>query len=335
MVKKILARPITFKNWSAFQLENDFTSMVLIPEIGGKAVSIRSVATGREFLWQDSTRPYKKPRFGDAFANYVASGFDECFPSIGECVYPEFPWKGITVPDHGELWCGPWLAEPRDAGIYLHRFGVRFPYHFEKWVSLSTNAGSYTIAYRLTNLSDFEFKYLWAAHPLLAIQEGMQVVLPDEPQVRLTFALGNRVAGDFLQMFQWPWLSAPSGERVNYSLIGSAALNANDKLYADAPAEGWCALHDVQTGDFIAFSFPPEKLPFVGICINHGGWPFDGVKGYWVALEPCTSLPDELDQAIARNKNAVLAPHSTTEWSLTLHVGQAHSVDAIRQLVNA
>src|SRR5437870_1461875 len=140
MKTRISASATTFKNWPALALENDFVSMILIPQIGGKVVSIKSVVTGREFLWQDNSRPYRIPRYSDGFGNYDASGFDDCFPSIGECPYPEFPWQGIIVPDHGELWCSPWHAEPGDASIYLHTYGVRFPYHFEKWITALPDA---------------------------------------------------------------------------------------------------------------------------------------------------------------------------------------------------
>ena len=161
------------------------------------------------------------------------------------------------------------------------------------------------------------------------------MLLPGDPEVRLTSTIGDRVAGDFLQQFKWPWLTAPSGKAVDYSVIASASQNANDKVYANASSEGWCALHDGHTGDFVAFGYPPEKLPFVGVCLNHGGWPFDGARGYWAALEPCTSFPDNLDQAIALDKHATLAPHSAVEWLLTLHVGQAQSAEAVRQQVRS
>ncbi len=335
MPNRIYAGSITFKGWPAVQLENDFASIVIIPQIGGKIVSIQSRSGGREFLWQDDTRPYRQPRYGDGFGNYDASGFDECFPTIGECIYPEFPWQGIIVPDHGELWCIPWQHELGTDSVYLHTYGVRFPYRFEKRLTLAPDAGRCTIAYRVTNLSPFDLKYLWSAHPLFAAQEGMRILLPGEPEVRLTFALGNRVNGDFLQNFRWPWLCAPDGETVDYSLIGSPDLKANDKVYANAPAEGWCALHEPQSGDFIALGFPPDKIPLVGVCIDHGGWPFEGQAGYWVALEPCTGLPDPLDQAIAQREYATLPANGCAEWSLALHIGQADSADQISQLMSA
>src|SRR5579862_4893411 len=110
--------------------------MVILPEIGGKIASLRSEESGTEFLWQDDTRPYRPILYGDDFGNYDASGFDECFPTIGECRYPEFPWEGVTAPDHGELWCTPWRYDLKDEAVRLYAHGVRFPYLFEKRITV-------------------------------------------------------------------------------------------------------------------------------------------------------------------------------------------------------
>ncbi|MBX3062996.1 MAG: DUF5107 domain-containing protein [Anaerolineae bacterium] len=333
MPSAVVSRSGIFRNWNALYLENAHVCVVVIPQLGGKIVSIQSRASGREFLWQDETRPYRSQRYGDEFGNYDISGFDECFPSIGACNYPDYPWADVAIPDHGELWCIPWQSELTDSTIYVHAYGIHFPYHFEKWITLGSDAASFEISYRISNLSPFEFKYLWSAHPLFAAQEGMRIVLPSDPEVRFAFALGNRISGEFLQKYRWSMLPEPSGGLVDYSLIGSVALDANDKVYANAPAEGWCALHEPQSGDFLAILFSPEKTPFVGICIDHGGWPFEGIPGYWVALEPCTGCPDRLDQAIAGDEHKTLAGYGSAEWSLRVHLGQADSAETISQIM--
>ncbi|MBC7814546.1 MAG: DUF5107 domain-containing protein [Burkholderiales bacterium] len=334
MSNAIKVSSTTFKSWAAVVLENDFASMTVLPEIGGKVVSIKALPTNREFLWQDDTRPYRLPQYGNIFGSYDASGFDDCFPTIGECLYPEFPWEGITVPDHGEMWCTSWLCELQETGVYLHAYGVRFPYHFEKWITLSPDAGTFSIAYCVSNLASYDFKYSWAAHPLFAACEGMRILLPGQPETRFVFAIGDRIGGEFLETHRWPWMRTPSGDPVDYSVIGSPSLAANDKVYADVGDAGWCALHHPESGDFIGFRFSPEKLPYLGICINHGAYPFEGVKGFWVALEPCTGYPDPLDQVIALQKHATLKGRGSAEWSLTLLLGQADSDEAVRQIMS-
>ena len=331
------AAEVDYAGWRALALENEHARLVAIPEIGGKIVSLHGKAAGTELLWQDPTRPYRAPVYGDEFGNYDASGFDECFPSIGECLYPAFPWSTSTAPDHGELWCVPWRAELASAAtIYLHTYGVRFPYHFEKWIALAEDSAHYTLTYRLTNLSPFELPYLWSAHPLFAAEEGMQILLPGSSTLRLNHAIGNRVRGDTLQEYTWPWVAGPAGEPVDYSLVGASSLNANDKVFADTPADGWCALYRPESGECVAFAMSPQEVPFVGVCVNHGGWPFSGARGYWVALEPCTGWPDRLDDAIRRGAHRVLPPGASREWSLSLLLGRADSAaDAGHTIVRA
>ena len=45
-------------------------------------------------------------------------------------------------------------------------YGVRFPYRLEKWISFADDATLHT-DYRLTNLSGFDFDFMWAAHMML------------------------------------------------------------------------------------------------------------------------------------------------------------------------
>jgi hypothetical protein len=313
-----------FDGTHAFRLEDEQSSLVVLPEIGGKIASLRSKTTGTEFLWQDPTRPYRRPVYADEFGKYDASGFDECFPTIAPAPYPDGPWKGISVPDHGELWCTPWQCEPvHDNGLYLHTNGVRFPYHFEKWIELAGN-GCFTLRYRVTNLSVFPFKSIWSAHPLFRAEPGMRVLLPGTPRMRLTHTIGARIGGGILHEYTWPWLASPAGDPLDYSLIGTPDLNANDKIYADTPAEGWCALWNPRTGDYVGFTLRAEEVPFIGVCINHGGWPFCGAKGYWVAIEPCTGWPDRLDDATRAGEYGIVAASTSVEWSLGLRLGQSH-----------
>ncbi len=326
---------VEFDGWPALALENEHARLVVIPELGAKIVSLRSQSSGTEFLWKDPTRPYRRPVFGDAFGNYDASGFDECFPTIAECPYPEEPWAGVTMADHGELWCAPWRYElPDERTLYLHAYGVRFAYHFEKWIILSDGAPHFTLRYRLTNLTPFPFLSIWSAHPLFAAKEGMRVVLPGAPRMRLTHAIGARIGGSLLVEYTWPWLEGTDGRPLDYSQIGSPDLDANDKVYVDTPAEGWCALYQPESDEFVGFTLSAAETPFVGVCINHGGWPFTGARGFWAAVEPCTGWPDRLDEAARVGAYGTLDAWGTREWTLGLCLGTAETEERVAHLMH-
>lgn len=331
-----VAGEVDFGGWRALALENGHVRLVLIPELGAKIVSLRARPGGAEFLWQDPTRPYRRPVFGDAFGNYDASGFDECFPTIAECRYPEAPWTGVTMADHGELWCSPWrYSLPDQRTLYLHAYGVRFPYHFERWITLADDAAHFTLRYRLTNLTPFALKSIWSAHPLFAAAEGMRVLLPGTPRMRLTHAIGRRIGGRPVAEYTWPWVEGADGAPLDYSRIGSPALDANDKVYADTPPEGWCALYQPSSGEFVGFSLSAAEIPLIGVCINHGGWPFSGARAFWAAIEPCTGWPDRLDDATKAGAYGTLGGWETTEWTLGLRLGTAAGEDQVAQLMGS
>lgn len=144
-----------------------------------------------ELLLQRPNDTYRlAPYDGDYVAQGECSGFDEMFPSIDRSFYEGYPsmWRGTPIPDHGEVWSLPWACETvqkdpisigdRVSALYFAVHGVRFPYRLEKWISFADDATLHT-EYRLTNLSDFDLDFMWAAHMMLNLEEGAELALPD------------------------------------------------------------------------------------------------------------------------------------------------------------
>jgi galactose mutarotase-like enzyme len=298
----------------------DGLEVALLPEVGGKMVSLRS-AEGREWLWQTPRRPFRKPAYGGAFEAYDISGFDECFPGIGEGPYPLAPWEGVTVPDHGELWTLPWDHAIEDDALTLAVHGVRFPYRIEKRLTLES--GQVRLDYRLQNLSPFPLRYLWSAHPLFAARPGMRVLMPDGVRVRVDWSKDGRLGGLGAE-HDWPSTRTPAGEQVRLDMLPPEDAGTADKLYTTrlppAAEAGWCALDDPATGQRLTLRFDPALVPYVGVWLNLGGWPVTpGTEPcYNVALEPCTGFPDRVDEAIRRHEVATLPGKGVVEWWLTL-----------------
>lgn len=306
---------VDYQGWEAVTLGGDGIQLVIVPALGGKIVSLTGGAHSTEWLWQDPARPYRAPMFGDDFGNYDASGWDECFPTIGACAYPDAPWAGVPVADHGELWCAPWRYEiVDDSTLYLHTYGVRFGYHFERWITLG-GAGTLQLRYRVENLTAFPFKVLWSTHPLLAAEEGMRVVIPGASPMRVAHAIGGRIAGDTDDL-RWPTVADADGRFLYYGIIDRPDLGTNDKVFVDAPTEGWCALERPRTSERLRFSFTVADVPVIGVCINHGGYPPTGERAYWVAVEPCWGWPDRLDDAAASGVYATLDGWASRAWTL-------------------
>jgi len=93
------------------ELANDEVIASFIPELGAKMNSLKSVRSGREFLFQPPELTYRLAVHGARFASYDTSGFDECCPTVAECEYPGNEFAKRTMPDHGDLWSASWQCE--------------------------------------------------------------------------------------------------------------------------------------------------------------------------------------------------------------------------------
>lgn len=302
---------------------------VILPDLGGKIASLRW--RGRELLARNPERPFRPARYAAPYADYDASGFDECFPTIGPCQYPDDPWKGAELPDHGELWSIPWKAQAEDNSLHLSAHGVRIPYRFEKWIRIP-GPGRLHIHYALTNLTSFPFRYLWSSHPLIAPQPGMRIYLPEGIKVRVDWSKDGRLGG-LLSEHDWPHTKDSRSNPVDLSLVLSRDARLVDKLYTSRLEEGWCLVHDPARKMYVAFIFSPEKIPYVGLSINMGGWPEDksGKKpGYYnLGVEPCNGYPDRLDIAIEKGDCPTLAPYASVNWDLELRAGKTEDLSLL------
>ncbi len=300
-------------------LTNGLIELSVLPQLGGKMISLKRSATGREFLLPPPERPYRQPAYAERFEDYDTSGFDECLPTVAACEYPEGRFKGTVLPDHGELWSIPWQHELRQNELWLAAAGRRLPYIFRKRVRLDNDA--VVIRYELESVSDEPFRYLWSAHPLLSVESGCQIVLPpDVSRLLINSSYRNRLGcqGDGCS---WP-VHETNGGKVDLSAIGAPSDRTADKLFTDRLAQGWCALHYPSSNESICFRFDSEVVPYLGLWICQGGWPNEDTGHFTVALEPCTSRFDSLSEAIRNQQCELLAPRATKRWELRIAVKQ-------------
>lgn len=301
----------------SLELRGGDVSLTILPEVGGKIISLRSRVTDREFVWRDPARNFRRPTYGTAFADWDISGIDECLPSIDGCNYPDGQWTGTTVPDHGEVWSLPWEWMEFPDGIELAVKGRAFPYSLTKRIRVRGH-GRVDFDYRLENGSGEPFKFNWTGHPLFRAEEGMRILVPGSSPVHAVFALNGRIAVPGAP-HPWPCVPNENGEDLDYSMIGPRELNENDKVYVQTPREGWCCLEHPSWKERLELRVPPNRLPWIGICINHGGWPAEA-PGYWVAIEPSTTCIDALDNSVRRGMFMEVGARDTSSWEWGLQM---------------
>lgn len=311
-------RPAEVDQQAGFALEDDRVTVVVLPGVGSKIVSLRHRPSGREWIWRNPARRIVPPTYDSPFDRWDISGYDDCFPTIGACRYPDEPWRGIAIPDHGEVWTLPWSSTIEGDTVVLDVTGIRFPYRLRKVLALD-DAGL-RLDYTLTNPTPFPFHYLFSAHPLLAATATTEVEIPRGARLRVDSSIDRRL-GERFDEHSWPITRDRFGATVDLRRLDPTA-GFGDKLYTTRLSEGWARLIDRATGDWLRFAWDPAELPLLGLWLNQGGWPSPHEPTFNVALEPCTGYPDPLDLARAGGEHATAPPGGTVAWSLRVDVGQ-------------
>ncbi len=305
-----------YKDQKCLAMESEKLIVKVIPNSGGKIQCIYDKEGQKELLYQSPWEKYRVSAYDTSYGEGEFSGFDEMFPAISEGYYPSGPWKGARVPDHGEVWSIPWSVIDTNACITLEVYGVRFPYRLRRKIEFSGEKGV-RLSYTAENLSDFDFEFIWAAHPLFNCSENTVIVLPEsvssvintEPSVRM---------GGYGRIHPWPITQTPEGEMYDMTRVAPESSRFYEKYYVYGKMqEGWCGLQDTKTGRFIKLSFPVDVVPYLGMWINEGGLAGE----YNIAPEPCTGAPDRIDTAKQWGQAAVIAPKSEYGWHLSITVG--------------
>ena len=315
----------TFEKWEGFDSIRIFNSeigMRFLPELGCKIAQVTDLADEFEWLWRDSSRPYKRRNFADRFDEHDISGFDECFPNIGISPNPE----DLTsqLPDHGELWCQPWVTEIVDGSIISNVESQLFNYSFQRTVKL--NERKISFEYEIRNRSSRALMGFWSAHPLFNVSENMRIEISGNPQMTKEFGFSGRLGNDgvdgyegHLDPYIWPFTLGSDGLTRDLSIV-SLVNPITDKVVLRSPEDGRVAIFDPASNHRLEIEFDSFDLPYLGICFNLGAYPKTGVQGRWLAIEPSSGATDRLDEAVGLGLKAI-RPGEVQRWSTTWHLG--------------
>ena len=305
-------------------LANPFLELEVLPEFGGKISSFRYIPSKTELMQMPLARYAPRTMTMD-FDESDASGFDECLPSIAPCNITT-DGASIDIPDHGDFWRIPWHCEISHDEIHLSSTGISLPFQFDKVLRLC--GSNLEIAYRLTNIGTKPWPYIWAAHPLFAINEGDRIVLPDSVKaVRVESSIGNRLEPG--STLSWPRSRTPDGGEADFSLAKHMNARTGDMFFTKAPLEGWAALERVREGLRIEVQFGLEQARYLGLWLCYGGWP-EGrtARQQCIAIEPCTASTGTLAEAIARGEALTLVPGALASWNLEIGVSRMNVSNA-------
>jgi hypothetical protein len=280
-----------YKNKESIVLENSRIRAEFIPDPGGKLASLINKETGYEYLVQRKNEKYRDQPFDGVYVDGECSGFDDMFPTIDVCHYENKPWEGIKLADHGEVWSLKWQYSADNGSLNMLVKGARFPYTLEKRVYFASE-NSMCLDYTLTNLSPFDFEFLWAGHLMINIQEGTKVKVPDDCKQAVTVLTSGK--GKFGDINDWPYFTDNEGGTYRADICRPKDVGGFEKYYfTNKLTDGWCELQYPDIRNTLKVSFPVGTVPYLGILMNEGGW--DDL--YNIIIEPCSVCYDRPDLA--------------------------------------
>ncbi|MEZ2346825.1 aldose epimerase [Terriglobus sp. RCC_193] len=301
-------------------LQSDQLVIEVRPREGGRIASLRSLDSGLEFLMQSPrNETIPTPNLNADFRNGPCAGIEECLPTVARC---DASTEGGPAPDHGDFWQLPWHVEHMDdCSAILSADGFSRTLRFTK--HLLVTGDTLRVEYSVTNIRTTSQSFLYACHPLFAVDEGDLIMLPsDIRSLRLDYSRGNRL-GKRGDVISWPVTA--SGIKLDQA--GRADVGHADMFYTERVNRGVCGILRYSTGQILEVLFDPARLPYLGIWLCYGGWPDDATEQlqYAVALEPTTSPHNSLNTAQQAQAAMSLQPGKVFRFAIAFRVRQAPS----------
>lgn len=294
-----VAEHVIWNGFGAHILRSAALEVVVVPDLGAKVVSLKNLCTGREWMYHPDNGPSlfrNQPH--DDFARSPVIGWDECLPTIAPCT-----WRGRALPDHGEVWNTAWRLDEAAWKRGVIKTSVQLPISpFEFTRAIEIQDDTLHVNYHLLNTSKESQEFLWAMHPLLALQTGDRLML--SPEIRQ--CLG-----------QHSWLDSLDFDEQAASCV---------KAFAGPLQQGQAEIFNPVSNDSLIFNWDVADCNTLGIWLSRGGW-----NGHHhVALEPTNGAPDSLAVAVGKCNNCgVLDAAGEKVWRIQIRATHHHRSSAI------
>jgi galactose mutarotase-like enzyme len=296
---------------NAIVLENSEIQLLIRPDLGGRIDQLYDKQVNHAWLWHppeyDDAQTRTLP-LGSSFDESWTGGWDEIFPND---VPGEF--QGYSHVDHGELWSQEWkILEQSPMSLRLRLQCRTVPVLVEKTISLHQTQPEFQIAYQFENLSNAEIPFLFKHHAAIAIEDGDALLLPDcliEPVV-LDF---SRIIGREGKT-RFPMALDAQGNEVDLSRIRDRESQLQEFFYSSELAVGECGIRNERSQTALKMRFDTADFPYVWMFQSYGGWR----DFYVVIVEPCTTIPYDLDAACKNGTVAIVRSGETQHRNLSV-----------------
>jgi galactose mutarotase-like enzyme len=299
----------------AIVLENEALRVTVLPALGAHVSELVDKAGGRDLLWHNPRTAPRPAPYGAYFDDWWSGGWDEVFPSGDSGLL-----HGERLPYMGEMWCVPWTAAvasaPGEASVTTTGFGTIAPARMERTLVLRGDEPVLRSRYRITSLDVRPLPYTWGIHPVFAVTPHHRIDLPAD---RMLVGVSSDPSMGVVDLpYTWPLLpdpAAPGGVRDMRRVRPREDAVFGGHWATDLSA-GWLALTDTASRRGVAIAFDPAVFRHAWLWQVYGGW-----RGHHhLALEPWSSHPQQVEDAVDAGQARVLEPGASMETEVSFVV---------------
>jgi hypothetical protein len=216
--------------------------------------------------------------------------------------------QGIDYPDHGELWTLDLNYDMNSNELRLFKKLPLSELYYEKIITLDESEPLIHTDYNIRNDAPSVRNFLWKLHAAVNIKEGDQ----------LACFVGKAEVADTaysrfnsLEPFTWPII-----EDTDASII-PAKNGTMDFFYLYEIQKGEMSLISEKEDSKFTIIFDTEVFPYLWYFASYGGF----LDHYTAVLEPATTMPISVNDAIDLKQCSVLLPGEMIKTRVSVYAG--------------
>lgn len=279
------------------KLQDDRLVVEIDEHNGGRVETFRERSASNDWTWHPEGYVAEERilDIGSPFDPHWTGGWEDVFPNdMADTVL------GHQLVDHGELWSQRWQVEEAGHSKARLSYACRtMPMMVEKTFSLE--GGRLSMDYAFENRGNEALPVFFKFHAAVPIAPGDRFILPECDIEPVALGFSRFIGKEGRTRF--PFGKTAGDEDVRLDTVPERSAQSQEFFYAMDLSEGHCGLRKVD-GSELRFTFDRRQLPYVWVFQSYNMF-----RGHWAAiLEPCTTIPYDLNEAYRRGTTPVIQP---------------------------
>jgi hypothetical protein len=251
---------------------------------------------------------FKPPdRFYGEYETRPVYGYDDCFPSVDPCIYPD---EQFECRDHGELCWQEWQVQKKGNSLICYTDCLKPGVNFKRILEFTGN--KLTWRFEVVNVSAKKLVFLHVMHALLPLKKIQYIKIPE--------------FGKIVDEIK----SVESGPKSSHELADNLITiqsGVYKMLLLKEISEGSIKL-GFQKGLTLHISFDIKLFPTIGIWWNNAGYPEEeGLQRTECAFEPIPGTCSDLSKSFRDGIYLMAEPGKTLTWEINWTIEQDDNIN--------